>query len=332
MGRKPTEAIEQAKPVIDGEAMMETFNRQVTLYEAQQAEVAGLAKSLNYEGALTVGGLEDEIRFYQRRSVEAVFELGKRLRILKRATAHGEFIESLERLGIDRMVAARFMAANERFSNVPSTAHLSGLPGMSQTKLLELLVLDDSEIATLSEGGTVRGVKLDDVECMTVRELRTALRKAKREQEEEKAAQAEMTRRRDERINKLEEENARLTALPTVERTPAMEEEERLRLVSEHGLFLVREIEVGLRSHFSVLERQFGDGVLPNHVRLAQQQAVSQVIQAARVLAGDFGITLKLEDYEPQELAWLTQSRELFGDADDPMPGGLIADTSATGE
>ena len=32
-------------------------------------------------------------------------------------------------------------------------------------------------------------------------------------------------------------------------------------------------------------ERAFGDDVPPNHVRLAQQQALTQVIQAAKVLA-----------------------------------------------
>ena len=45
-------------------------------------KLGNLALSLGYEGALTVGALEDEIRFYQRRSVEDVLELGKRLLLL----------------------------------------------------------------------------------------------------------------------------------------------------------------------------------------------------------------------------------------------------------
>ena len=41
-----------------------------------------IAVQVGYQGALTVGTLEDEIRFYQRRTVEAILETGKRLLIL----------------------------------------------------------------------------------------------------------------------------------------------------------------------------------------------------------------------------------------------------------
>lgn len=312
MGRKAIETELPEKPAIEGELVIGAFAAQVKAdIEAKENAVA-LAKQLNYDGALTIGGLEEEIKFYQRRSVEAVLETGKRLLLLKEITGHGLFSERLEALGIADRMAQKLMMATLKFSNTPSTALLN-LPNINQGKLLELLVLDDGEVEALSNGDTVRGIKLDDIDCLSVSELRASLRKAKREQDEEKAAQAEMTRRRDARINKLEEENARLTATPKPERTAAMEEEERLRFVTDHSLMLVREIEVGLRSHFALLEKLFPEGLPPNHVRLAQQQAVSQVIQAARVLAGDYGITLKLEDSTPQELMWLTQGEELFG-------------------
>lgn len=314
MGRKAIETALPEKPAIEGELVLGAFDAQVKADAAARENAVALAKQLNYDGALTVGGLEEEIKFYQRRSVEAVLETGKRLLLLKEIAGHGDFMVRLEGLGIGQTLANKLMASTLKFSNSSSTTILN-LPNINQGKLLELLVLDDGEVEALSNGDTVRGIKLDDIDCLSVSELRASLRKAKREQDEEKAAQVEMTRRRDQRINKLEEENARLTASPKPERTAAMEEEERLRFVSDHSMMLVREIEVGLRSHFALLEKLFPEGLPPNHVRLAQQQAISQVIQASRVLAGDYGITLKLDDSTPQELLWLTQGEALFGTA-----------------
>lgn len=325
-GRKSTTRAPVEKPAIDHELVgRETaaFPQLAALEQTAQANALELAEKLGYEGALTVPGLEDEIRFYQQRSVEAMLELGKRLSLLKEITIHGGFIESLDRLGIDRFMATRFISATAKFSNVRSSAHLLALPGMNKSKILELLVLDNGEIEALAEGESVLGLTLDDIDCMSVSEMKTAIRKAKREQEEEKATQAEMIRRRDERINTLEEENARLTSAP---KTPAMIEEEQIAAVSAQSQLVVREVEAGLRGQLVKLENLFADGVLPNHVRLAQQQAITQIIQAARVLAGDFGITLKVEDQAPQELLWLTQSKELFGDDYDQGKGKPLGD------
>lgn len=316
-GRKPTSSAGIEKPELNQELIARetaALPQLAASLRETQANAVALAEQLGYEGALTVPGLEDEIRFYQRRSVEAVLELGKRLSILKEMTAHGEFADSLDRLGIHERMAQRFMLATAKLSN-PTSKSLLSLPGMSQTKLLELVVLDDGEIDSLASGESVFGLKLDDVDCMSVSELRTAIRKAKREQEEEKAAQAEMTRRRDERINALEEENARLTSIP---KTPAMIEEEQIAAVMAQSQLIVREVEAGLRGQLAKLERLFEDGVLPNHVRLAQQQAVTQILQAARILAGDFGITLKVEDQAPQQLLWLQNAEKLFGDGAAP--------------
>ncbi len=144
---------------------------------AETAENAhALAVQFGYEGSLTVGAVEDEIRHYQRRTAEACFELGKRLLILKELTPHGEFKQRLDLLGIEYPAANRFMAISQKFSNV-ATLQLLKVSG-TQSKLLELLVLDDGEIAELGAGETVRGVDLDKIETMSVRELKAALREA----------------------------------------------------------------------------------------------------------------------------------------------------------
>ena len=77
-GRKPVVFEAQQKPVIDGELIMGVIGQSIREEQAAQANAVALAKELNYDGALSVAGLEDEIKFFQRLSVEAVLELGKR--------------------------------------------------------------------------------------------------------------------------------------------------------------------------------------------------------------------------------------------------------------
>ncbi len=48
--------------------------------------------------------------------------------------------------------------------------------GLGKSKLLELLVEEDVTLVGLAEGEEVDGMTLDDVDRMTVRELRIALR------------------------------------------------------------------------------------------------------------------------------------------------------------
>lgn len=214
MARPPKAPAVSAESALDPQRLEEAAEAARQLGQLQitaQENAVALAGQLGYEGALTVGGLEEEIRFYQRRSVEAVLELGKRLMLLKTVTAHGGFVESLERLGIERTMAARFMNATAKFSNVAST-QLLALPGMNQTKLLELLVLDEGEIEALDQGDTVRGFKLDDIDCMSVSELRRALRGANAEAEATSKLLAEKTTKIGDLAERLAKKESRIAA------------------------------------------------------------------------------------------------------------------------
>lgn len=149
------------------------------MHQTANENAQALAVQLGYEGSLMVGSLEDEIRFFQRRTVEACLELGKRLLLLKELTPHGEFIPRIELLGISKETGQKMMSATIKFSKASSTTLLKAAG--TQTKLLELLILDDGEIAALEAGESARGITLDDVDTMSVRELRAALREAKAE-------------------------------------------------------------------------------------------------------------------------------------------------------
>lgn len=184
---------------------IQATNQLATLERTAAENVVVLAQQLGYDGALSVGALEDGIRFYQQRTAEACLELGKRLVLLKEASLHGEFKPRLELLGIDERAARRFMAAATRFSKRVTSPVLK--VANTQSKLLELLVLDDSELAELAEGGTVRGMVMDDIEHMGVRELRAALRETR----QEKIADDKLMADKNAKIDKLSRHIAKST-------------------------------------------------------------------------------------------------------------------------
>ncbi len=172
-----------------------------------------LATQLGYQGSLTVGALEDEIRFYQQRTVEACMELGKRLLILKEMTPHGEFKQRTEMLNINYRTANRFMTTALKFSKSDNLALLRAAG--NQSKLLELLVLDDEEIQELSNGGSVNDVTLDDIDRMTASELRKKLREAKttlESKDQDLKAKDQIIQKKDQKANELDEKLTKLNS------------------------------------------------------------------------------------------------------------------------
>jgi rRNA maturation endonuclease Nob1 len=152
-----------------------------------------------------------------RRSVEGCLEVGRGLTVLKATCEHGNFIARLDVLGIERSVAARFMQAARKFSNVASNASFVKAIG-NQTKLFEMLILDDEQIEELALTGQTGELTLDKFATMSVKELRTTLRQ--KEFEESKKVQdleetIEASRRRvaekDEELNTLKNRIEKLT-------------------------------------------------------------------------------------------------------------------------
>ncbi|GAB6139889.1 hypothetical protein JCM14076_06180 [Methylosoma difficile] len=174
-GWKQTEVAEQFGLMETG---ISTIAPTATLPSREAFGAAKLAQELGYEDVLTVGALEDGIRFYQQRTAEACLELGKRLLLLKELSAHGEFIKRIELLGFSQSSAKRFMGAVRKITKTPNLGDLVPKIG-SQQKLLELLVLDDGDLEEIVNGGEASAVTLDEIECMTATELRNQLRQYK---------------------------------------------------------------------------------------------------------------------------------------------------------
>lgn len=286
-GRKATTEAPAKKPEINEEAVREGVYAVQVLGEQQreaEANAVALASQLGYEGALTVTGLEEEIKFYQRRSVEAVLETGKRLLLLKAISPHGGFMQSLDGLGIGQSLANKLMSATMKFSNSESTTILS-LPNLNQGKLLELLVLDDSEIEALDQGDTVRGVKLDDIDCMSVSELRRALRSAKAEHASELADKDAVIVQKTNKIEELVEDKNRRDGMTESELYVELEKElTAATLLAIGHMHAIRKRITDIRA----LDRT------PHGLYIACGATLQRVIGEATSIASDLGIALEL--------------------------------------
>lgn len=150
----------------------------------QDERVAALALQLNYTGSTHPAVLENSAKDAIRRIGAGIFELGGYLLMLREACPHGHFLPVLERLGVEPRAAQRYMEISKRFANASTSTHLNAL-GMS--KLVELLPLDNEQLEDLTELGQTGELALDDLGNMSVKELRTAVRKARAESEKHKA-------------------------------------------------------------------------------------------------------------------------------------------------
>ena len=187
------------------------------------AKTVAMAQELGYQGALTVGTLEDEIRFYQRKTVEAILETGKRLLLLREVVGHGnscqigtndDFTARVELLGFSRRTAYRFMQAAAKTAK-SSKLELLSAQVKNSSAFLELVTHDDDVLENLAE--------MDDIDKMSASELRSALRQAEQDVKfaNDKRAKA------DERADKAEKKLAgkRPVVVPLSERISPFQEE-----------------------------------------------------------------------------------------------------------
>jgi len=192
---------------------VEASNTMAMIDQQLASNAQNIAEQFGYQGPITVGGIEDEIRFYQRRTAESMLALGTRLIILKELTPHGEFAQRVDLLGIAPRAAQKFMQAAFKFSKSANLAHLAEKIN-SQSKLLELVMMDDDDLDLLAKGETVAGLQLDDIETMTAKELKAALREAKANEEANARIMQQKNNKIDSLEMKLQVQDGRVKTLP----------------------------------------------------------------------------------------------------------------------
>ncbi|EIY7073707.1 DUF3102 domain-containing protein [Salmonella enterica] len=193
MGRtksQPVELMEDA-PVSDG------LNISLNAMTEHRLEIMQqFGDGLPYERDRIV----HETRFYMAQSAEAMLEAGKRLVILKENEPHGDFIDIVEsQLSLSKRTAQVMMQASLKYLSPKLEPKAQALALLGKTKLFELMTEDDEDLVELADGGTIAGMSLDDIDRMTSRELKAALREAR----ETNAAQQRVLADKNEKIDSL---------------------------------------------------------------------------------------------------------------------------------
>ncbi len=119
--------------------------------------------------------------------------------------------------------------------------------GLGKSKLLELLVEEDVTLTGLAEGEEVNGMTLDDVDRMTVRELRVALR----ENREQLAAKDKVLGDKNAKIDELAEK------LEKAKKKGSLKEPDPADVGNELHM-AVSSKEIAIRSQLTQLGEYFG--------------------------------------------------------------------------
>ncbi len=187
MARKETPAPASKAVAINEAVVIENTAAASQLAVATQAQterVTALAKQLNYNGSTDPAVLENSALDAMRRISMTVFELGAYLLLLRETCPHGQFLPVLERINLAPRAAQNYMSITRRFANTKSTSHLEAA---GVTKLVELIALDNEQLDELTELGQTGELALDDVANMSVKELRAAVRKERRDLAKQKS-------------------------------------------------------------------------------------------------------------------------------------------------
>ena len=178
MARKPAKTENESTSISENDAPGLTAAAdaatQLAVIDHERAEkVRALATTLHYTGPIHPDALEAVAIEAQRHIHAGLFALGTSLILLRESCEHGDFLDRLDRIGVEPRVAQRSMQLARKFSNAPMSAHLENL---GKSKLLELIVLDDEQIDELTTTGQTGELALDDLATMSVKDLRNTIR------------------------------------------------------------------------------------------------------------------------------------------------------------
>lgn len=217
-----------------------------------------------------------EARFYMSTSAEAMLEAGKRLVILKEHEPHGDFTSIVEtQLGMAERTARQMMQAAIKYSTPQLASKRQALAVLGKTKLFELMAEDDESLAELTEGGTVAGMSLDDIDRMSSRELRKALREAKESLETKDTVAAKNQKR----ITQLQEKAVLLQKLPADEKVKQLCSE-----IAAQQSGIDQEIRTNFFSSLQALVDHGGD----DHQAFINAQ-IQMLHDAVKLLSDEFG-------------------------------------------
>lgn len=178
-----------------------------------------------------------EAKFFIDQTAQSMLELGKRLIVIKEHETVKSFTEILDtEFKIGKSTAYNLMQASAKFLNMNGKS-FQALGNLGLTKLLDLANQEDEVLEELAEGGTVAGLTLDEMDKMSTRELKKALKEAKADQD----AVRKISSDKDKKINELAEKLEKAEAKKKKEEEKIkLEESETDRLMKSYKLTLAQ--------------------------------------------------------------------------------------------
>jgi hypothetical protein len=237
----------------------------------------------------------DEAKFFLAQSAEAMLEAGKRLLLIKEHEPHGEFIDIVEnRLGIHSRAAQRMMSASLKYLSPKLQTKAITLSHLGKSKLFELMAEDDDDLAALDEGGTVAGLTLDEIDRLSTRELRKALREAKEQEKAKDQVLADKNQRIDQLSTDLERSQNRYQLNPP---PPEEESEEIRKQAAKLGFEAEHHLRVTLREALRAVLDHGEEHGLDTGIWVRGQ--LDQIADSFNYLCEQLGIVSWLEEHPP---------------------------------
>lgn len=159
-------------------AAVDAANQLAALHEQDAQNVKALAAQLNYPGPTDPDSLERACNIEIAYHAQSTFRLGATLMLLRESCLHGDFLARLDRIGITKSTAYRYISIAARFKD---EGVREALQGFGVGKIIELAALDDSEIQELIDGKSARGLTVDKIETLSLKELRVRLGEAEKD-------------------------------------------------------------------------------------------------------------------------------------------------------
>lgn len=180
-----------------------------------------------------------------REAQEAFFEFGRVLVVLKEHMPHGKFQETVrQEFNVSPESARKMIQATVKFCSPQMLKAQPKLLVLGKSKLFELMTEEDEDLQQLADGGSVNGLTLDDVDRMTIKELRVALRESRETAEAKDKVIADKNKKVDELAEKLAKKQ-------TGAKEPKAED------VGSDLLMMLSSLEVSIRSQVSRLKELF---------------------------------------------------------------------------
>ena len=201
-----------------------------------------------------------EVKFLINQTAEGMLEMGKRLILLKEHEPYDKFINIVEtEFNLSKSTAYQMMQASIKFLGLKDS-NFRALGNLGKAKLFDLVGQTDAALEALAEGGTVAGLTLDEMDKMTTRELKAALREARETESALRKMSAEKTEKIEDLNLKLEKTEKKRKKLELDVDTGA----ELLAAYKDRWLEISKQLNVTLCDSKAIIVKA-SDDVLPEH-------------------------------------------------------------------